>query len=121
MNIAVLKLVGKAYYEKSNNDNQQTYCEKSYVRYQRPVNKRILENFTGQDLEVRPSLTIMRGVVFRVIVVCPVSQAVIVVCPVIDDRQSILAFGQGVFGHCLSLTYRSVLQSVPTTHDHHKF
>ena len=55
-------------------------------------------------MEVRPSLTIMRGVVFRVIVVCPV----------IDDRQSILAFGQGVFGHCVSLTYRSVLQSGPT-------
>ena len=88
----------------SNTDNQQTYCEKGFVRDQRPMNKRILENFTVQDMEVRPSLTIMRGVVFRVIVVCPV----------IDDRQSILAFGQGVFGHCVSLTYRRVLQSGPT-------
>ena len=97
----------------SDTDNQQTYCEKSYVRDQRPMNNRILENFTGQDMEVRPSLTIMRGVVFRVIVV---------LCPVINDRQSILAFGQGVFGHCVSLTYRSVLQSGPTyAHDHHKF
>ena len=37
--------------------------------------------------------------------------------PVSDDRQSIIDIGQGVFGHCVSLTFPSGPTITPHTHD----